>query len=513
MRNFTYRSLEEKDNIEAVLRQRKKRVNRQQIIAGIIITIILSLGVMYAIDKSFYTEYDAYIHIDINKVRAPYDIYLDSVYVKPGDVVHVGDTLYSYYVLDWLILEVNPNEEPSMLSQSRNLKLQHSNLQQRIAVLEVKIDELRKQIAVENHNISFGLSNNSHKLDLERELQEAIAELNSLKVQMKLIANLEHETEYGTRDTNRARKGGSQIYENPYSKSDAYKIRYNISNKDGFITNVSAPIGMIFFEKEDIIDMQHLDLKDNNLQVVAYVPVNLTNRIKDNMPAKVYVNDDLNFAAHVVMTGVRSEDIPENLRSYFAKANKALIAILSIDEGQVIPFWSATSGLPVKVKIRNLFPWEEDPQVHRVMQYEVGKGLILKNDTSISVDGVSYDDSASDDASVQEQPSVQNSQQDAEQKKQEVAQKKEVKTKESSSARYGVVCGVLSSEENSQLLCDKLKKLGFEGSAIVVRRNRFFVCCGFSNSYDDAKKMAADLRRKHPEYEDAWVLDHQTEHK
>lgn len=40
---------------------------------------------------------------------------------------------------------------------------------------------------------------------------------------------------------------------------------------------------MVFFEKEDIIDMQHLDLKDNNLQIVAYVPVNLTSKIKDNM--------------------------------------------------------------------------------------------------------------------------------------------------------------------------------------------------------------------------------------
>lgn len=41
MRNFTYRSLDEKDNIEAVLRQRKKKVNRQQIIAGIIIFMVL----------------------------------------------------------------------------------------------------------------------------------------------------------------------------------------------------------------------------------------------------------------------------------------------------------------------------------------------------------------------------------------------------------------------------------------------------------------------------------------
>ncbi|MDE6019039.1 MAG: hypothetical protein K2G85_09540, partial [Muribaculaceae bacterium] len=384
MRNFTYRSLDEKDNIEAVLRQRKKKINRQQIIAGIIIFIIVSLATMYAIDKSFYTEYDAYIHIEINKVRAPYDIYLDSVYVKPGDVVHVGDTLYSYYVLDWLVLEINPNDEPSVLQNRRNFALQLSDIAQKIRVLEVKIAELRKQIALESHNISFGLSDNSHKMDLERELKESLALLAALKAQLGVVNGLKHDAEFGPRGPNRARKGGSQIYENPYSKSDAYDIRYNISNKDGFITDVQAPIGMIFFEKENIIDMQHLDLKDNNLMVVAYVPVNLTSRIKDNMQAKVYVNDELSFDAHVMMTGVRSEDIPENLRSYFAKANKALIALLNIDEGQIIPFWSATSGLPVKVKIRNLFPWEDEPEVHRTMLYEVGKGLILKDEDGVS---------------------------------------------------------------------------------------------------------------------------------
>ena len=384
MRNFTYRSLDEKDNIEAVLRQRKKKINRQQIIAGIIIFIIVSLATMYAIDKSFYTEYDAYIHIEINKVRAPYDIYLDSVYVKPGDVVHVGDTLYSYYVLDWLVLEINPNDEPSVLQNRRNFALQLSDIAQKIRVLEVRIAELRKQIALESHNISFGLSDNSHKMDLERELKESLALLAALKAQLGVVNGLKHDAEFGPRGPNRARKGGAQIYENPYSKSDAYDIRYNISNKDGFITDVQAPIGMIFFEKENIIDMQHLDLKDNNLMVVAYVPVNLTSRIKDNMPAKVYVNDELSFDAHVMMTGVRSEDIPENLRSYFAKANKALIALLNIDEGQIIPFWSATSGLPVKVKIRNLFPWENEPEVHRTMLYEVGKGLILKDEDGVS---------------------------------------------------------------------------------------------------------------------------------
>ncbi|MDE6378856.1 MAG: hypothetical protein K2L11_00170 [Muribaculaceae bacterium] len=539
MRNFTYRSLDEKDNIEAVLRQRKKKINRQQIIAGIIIFILVSLATMYAIDKSFYTEYDAYIHIEINKVRAPYDIYLDSVYVKPGDIVHIGDTLYSYYVLDWLVLEINPNDEPSVLQNKRSITLQLSDIEQKIRVLEVRIAELKKQIALESHNISFGLSNNSHKMDLERELKEAEALLAALRAQLGVITGLKHDAEFGPRGPNRARKGGSQIYENPYSKSDAYDIRYNISNKDGFITDVMAPTGMIFFEKEDIIDMQHLDLKDNNLMVVAYVPVNLTGRIKDNMPAKIYVNDDLNFDAHVMMVGVRSEDIPENLRSYFAKANKALIALLNIDEGQIIPFWSATSGLPVKVKIRNLFPWEEEPEVHRIMQYEVGKGLVLREEDGVSSSADVYDTDTSmilDSSNPKAAPAPQSAAADktqaktetkkssdqaktepkkgapvkAEPKKESAPKAAPKKTDGSDSrqyARYMSVIGVFQEEKRARDYLDGVKKDGFDAQLIKFGQ-KWFV---YYSSAESAAKAYADtskIRKSNPaKYEGIWILD------
>lgn len=534
MRNFTYRSLDEKDNIEAVLRQRKKKINRQQIIAGIIIFIICSLATLYAIDKSFYTEYDAYIHIDINKVRAPYDIYLDSVYVTPGDVVHVGDTLYSYYVLDWLVLEINPNDEPSVLQNSRNLRLQYNDILQKIHVLQVRISELRKQISLESHNISFGLSDNSHKMDLQRELRESEALLAALRSQLAEIAKLLHDAEFGPRGRNRARKGGTQIYENPYSKSDAYAIRYNISNKDGFITNVQAPLGMVFFEKEDIIDMQHLDLKDNNLQIVAYVPVNLTSKIKDNMPAKVYVNDELSFQAHVLMTGVRSEDVPENLRSYFAKANKALIAILTIDEGQIIPFWSATAGLPVKVKIRNLFPWEDEPEVHRVMLYEVGKGLILKDDSNSSTyydatnlpqegtprkkdgSGARKDSKPKSDntsgASTNREPATDKATAPA--NKTAPAPQTTATGRHTAAAtgagRYVVVAGAYSDEKSCDIALDNLRREGFDRAGIIPRKSKkWLVYATSADTKEEAVREIIKIKKTHPRYGDAWVYDNE----
>ena len=180
MKNFTYRSFEEKENIETILKRRKRKLNRQQILSGCILGVILVTLALYIGHHLYYTELDGYVHVDANKVRTPFDIYLDSVYVHTGDFVEPGDTLYSYYMLDMLVDNANPNEEPAMIAVGRNYTLQHTIAVQEIEVMKVRIEELRKQILAEDHNISFGLSDNSHKLDLQRQLREAEAKLRAL---------------------------------------------------------------------------------------------------------------------------------------------------------------------------------------------------------------------------------------------------------------------------------------------------------------------------------------------
>ena len=163
MKNFTYRSFEEKENIETILKRRKRKLNRQQILSGCILGVILVTLALYIGHHLYYTEPDGYVHVDANKVRTPFDIYLDSVYVHTGDFVEPGDTLYSYYMLDMLVDNANPNEEPTMIAVGRNYTLQHTIAVQEIEVMKVRIEEPAEAILAEDHNISFGLSDNSHK--------------------------------------------------------------------------------------------------------------------------------------------------------------------------------------------------------------------------------------------------------------------------------------------------------------------------------------------------------------
>jgi hypothetical protein len=359
MNNFTYRSPQEKENLEAILKERRKKVNRQQLIFGCILAFIVFIVAMYIGVHLYYTEYDGYIRVDDNHVRTPMDAFVDRIYVSPGDVVMPGDTLYSYYMLDMFIEQSNLNSEPSVVVRDRDMQLRYVSTQQQISVLLVRINELKRQIPIEDHNIRFGLSDNAHKLDLERQLKEAEANLRALQNERNTIEQLRREVNVSVARSgyNRRDSSGMTIFKDYKSFRARDAIIYRLASDTAIVINVMASDHNIFFEKESILTTRPLNLRNSNMQVMAYVPVDKMNKITNNTRATVIVNDDVSFRAHVSVLGLRTEEIPEALRSYFMKKNTAVMASLYIDKGQVLPFWAVTDGMPIKVRVKNTDSW------------------------------------------------------------------------------------------------------------------------------------------------------------
>ncbi|MCM1531382.1 MAG: SPOR domain-containing protein [Bacteroides sp.] len=376
MKNFTYRSSEEKENIEAILRQRKRKLNRQQIIAGSILGLIIAAIGFYVGYHAYYTEYDGYIHVEANRMRTPFDIYVDSVYVKPGDIVAPGDTLYSYYMIDLLVKQANPYEEAGIVARHREISLRYESTRQEINVLNVKIKGLRQQIGVESHNTSLGLSSNSHKLDLERQLDESEAKLKALGHELTVLRRMKRETtpRFAAAKKNVEPTVQGQIYDNTRASSMSNVICHRLAGDSSIITTVNAPERMIFFAKEEILTLQHLNLDANNLQVVAYVPVDKIHRINQSSEARIIVSDKVSMDARVSSLGLRTETIPENLRSYFTKNTISLVATFRFEPGQTVPFWAVTSGLPVRVRIRN-WSRRRQEQAGDYLWFTTDKGL------------------------------------------------------------------------------------------------------------------------------------------
>jgi hypothetical protein len=354
MKSFSFQEGREDSNLEQIIHERKRRIAKQQITFAIIAFFVFIMLAIYVGRKLLFTEFDGYIHSEYKNYRALNDIFIFDEYKSIGDVIVPGDTLYSYVFLDYILNLGNLNSEPSVIVNDRNIKLQSSVARSDIDVLRVRIKELQKQISREDHNIRFGLSDNSHKLDLERQLKEAKAELNS--VLRKVTA---YDTASGQLHEVASRSGayhfrasGSKafdyIYENP---SNA--INYVIARDSAVVTKWSTNTFEVVFKEEPILKIQPLTVDKNKTSVVAYVPANKMGKINANTIADIIVNDDVKFKAKVSLLGVRTEELPKDLRNNLSRIYTTLIVALNPLPNQTLPLWAIVDGVPVKVRVKN----------------------------------------------------------------------------------------------------------------------------------------------------------------
>ena len=70
--------------------------------------------------------YDGYVTLDENHICAVDDIYILKVNKEVGEIVHKGDTLYSYVLLGNIVNQYDPNIIPSAVKETHDIgKLGH----------------------------------------------------------------------------------------------------------------------------------------------------------------------------------------------------------------------------------------------------------------------------------------------------------------------------------------------------------------------------------------------------
>lgn len=359
MQSFSFRTnYNENQNVEKLIKERNRKIARQQIIFAIILFIIIGLLVWYFVKRTIYTEFDGYVHTEYKDYRAVEDIYLFEQYTDEGDIVIPGDTLYSYTFTN-MFGSSGIGSEPEIVINDRNMKLQRDNAYADANVLRVRIQELQTQIAREDNNIRFGMTDNSHKMDLERELAEAKAQLQSVLSRAGRYGHIHHSnialisstTQYGINFSNE--QWGLDHALRQLYKAKAPIIRYAIAQDTAIVTKVWAPPFSRVFKKEQILQLEELSYEKSNVQVVAWVPTHEMGKINNNTRAEIIVNDDVSFMASVQLLGARTEDLPEELRNNLSHTYTAIMVVFRPDRDQELPLWAVVERVPVRVRIKN----------------------------------------------------------------------------------------------------------------------------------------------------------------
>ena len=403
MKNFSFTSHDPNNDIESILKQRKKTIAKQQLTFTLIFVSIIIIIILWAVNRIIYTEFDGYLNTDMNVLRSPEDLYVLENHRKVGDFIAPGDTLVSYVYAENFFNHETSTEEPTVIAQNRNMTVQYGLAKQDLSVTRVKIKELKRQLATTDHNIRFGLSDNQNKMKIEQELAEAESLYKAQKRKLSVLHDAMRETNDAVRRLYNEEYGFLHVQDmrNIELMKELDLIRYSIAIDSGIVTKVHTPGLTLTLRGEPIMTTQSFNLAHNNLSVVAYVMPDQMKHINRNTQAEVIVNNDVSFSASVLMLGTRTEELPMQLRSTLSQNHTAVVVVLGPDPNQIIPFWCLVKNIPVKIRINNFKKYEHEKKDY--MLFNTTSGLIhstmdgyhnkvndytLDNDSIISYDSI-----------------------------------------------------------------------------------------------------------------------------
>lgn len=382
MKEFSFSAEDRQNDIESILKERKQKIATQQIVFTLILLGILIIIGLWIGKNILYTEFDGYINADLNTLRHADDIYVLEVNKNVGDFVVPGDTLLSYVYSHIFYSHESTDSEPTVVVQNRNMRVDYGLARQDLEVLKVRVKELKKQLETEDHNIRFGLSDNLKKMKIEQELAEAEEQYNAQRRKLGVLWNALDQTKQAVKKTYNNNSGFLRVQDmrNVELMKELGLVRYSIAVDSGIVTKVYVPELTLVLRSEPIISLQSFDLHRNNLSVVTYVMPRDMKHINRNTTAEVIVNDDVSFTASVLMLGTRTEEIPGELRSTLSRDHTAVIVVMGVDTGQIIPFWTLVKNIPVRIRINNIESKIQEDEVADYMMFHTTHGLIRPGD-------------------------------------------------------------------------------------------------------------------------------------
>ena len=354
MNEFQYDSTPQEQAMADLLKSQSHRLARQQIIFALIFLLIIVLAAYYIVTRMIWAIYDGYVTLDENHICAVDDIYVLKVNKEVGEVVHKGDTLYSYVLLGNIVNQYDPNIIPSAVKETHDMEVQAKLAREEIPVLRTRLAELKKQKASESSDIYYGLTNNTKRNQLDAEIAEVEEEIRKQMNKVTIYSQAKNTT-YNFMSRRGAGMAGADM---PYSSnSSIYNhalIHYCCAPADAYVIKVNVSDKTLVFKSDEVLTIQHTDYASCHLGIITYVPSEKIKYMESPDDADVIVNKDLVLKAKLQMVGLRVEEIPKHLQSNFSHDANAVVAVFTFKPNQRVPAWVMCNKLPVRIRVNKI---------------------------------------------------------------------------------------------------------------------------------------------------------------
>ena len=189
-----------------------------------------------------------------------------------GEIVHKGDTLYSYVLLGNIVNQYDPNIIPSAVKETHDMEVQAKLAREEIPVLRTRLAELKKQKASESSDIYYGLTNNTKRNQLDAEIAEVEEEIRKQMNKVTIYSQAKNTT-YNFMSRRGAGMAGADM---PYSSNTRLYthalIHYCCAPADAYVTKVNVSDKTLVFKSDEVLTIQHTDYAACHLGIITYVP-------------------------------------------------------------------------------------------------------------------------------------------------------------------------------------------------------------------------------------------------
>jgi len=354
MNEFQYNSTPQEQAMSDLLKSQSHRLARQQLVFALIFIFVIVLMAYYIVTRMIWAIFDGYVTIDENHISAVDDIYILKVNKEMGEVVHKGDTLYSYVLLGNIVNQYDPNIIPSAVKETHDMEVQAKLAREEIPVLRTRLAELRKQKASEVSDIYYGLTDNTKRNALDAEIAEVEEELKKQAAKVEIYANAKNTTYNFMARRGAGLHGAAMPYSN---RGDIYSpglVHYCCAPADAYISKINVSDRTLVFKSDEVMTIQHTDYASCHLGVITYVPNDKVKYMECPDDADIIINNNLELKGKLQMVGLRVEEIPKHLQSNFSHDANAVVAVFTFNPNQRVPAWVMSNKLPVRVRVNKI---------------------------------------------------------------------------------------------------------------------------------------------------------------
>lgn len=348
---FSRRSIDRASNVVSEIRRGAKRQNR---LYAAIFALLMLIAAIYIFRHVMMDSYDGFIVTQDVDIRHANDIEIMEYFVKPGDRVCEGDTLYSYMVVDLFNQVSNPigNLELSVRRSEalREVQRLQSNYQRE----RYLVDSLKDIVNHYREDVRLGLKIAEALTGQEWLLNQHSQQLRHIA---RLIAIQNRAVDGYALNFNTHHSSLSTVTESQRKcdiKDLGFTVDHRLAYVDMAIVEVVAPSGVLTLAGESVITYSPIDNpKMTDLHVKMMLMPKHFHRIKEGMIFDLYAAGDHLGEVRTTYSSTYIKLDPNNKKSH-ESVGKQKIRNLAIRaefiDTDTIPYKYKVDQYPVKLR-------------------------------------------------------------------------------------------------------------------------------------------------------------------